>query len=868
PLPAKADALPLPIVTEKTALSMTVARDGFWPKVLWGQLLRTLSILTYRFDESSVYTFSLAPITKPIEAVLVIFGLAFLLAGPRDPRRAMLSIWLWATVVAGGVLTIDPPYMARLVGILPVLAIAAALSLDALLSAFERAAGRVSALAGRLAGPLLAAAVLLVLARENFVDYFERYTRATPLPFAPTTGTAWYAREAVDRARARGDAPPFFHDLSAHLLYWKHSVIQFLVRDANGEDFVNPAHALPLTRDVDGDSVFLVWEGNRAYLRAIERFYPGGRAAPFEYGPRGHGTYLFTAYTVPPEEIRRSRATRATYTPAHGAEVTREETGFGAGAPPANLAYPARVRWSGGLLAPAYGRYRFEAKGGAGASLLIDGVPIFPGGGTKGDVLLARGLHTAVLEAPLPDASRSVRLLWAGAGRMTNPIPPRFLFREGSGGFLGLVRILGGEGTAADVFGSELFESLPFAAARVDPFLGFKDTGAAFGGRPLVARFRGRLASAAPRVLALELHANPPAAVYVDGRRVASIAEGAPPVAHFEVPVGREPHELEVWYGWKSGFGTLELFQRGPDGFPQPVGPADLEPVRAAFPPGSMPEPSLTPDLGESGVKAVRTFDTKESLADPKALAVTAAGDVVVADTGNRRVARIGRDGALLPRRSSRKLEGPEDVAVDRSGRIWALESKRPQMEVFAPDGAFEREIPVPGLCSPAGFGLAPSGAIWIADTCNGRVVHVDEAGRIVTEVRPRAPDRFEQPVDVAIASDGTLYVADLMQRVLALDPSGGIRRTWNVPVSGSAGGSNLALCGSHLFLSNPDRDVVDAIDVTSGEMLEFRGAPGAELSTPVGVGCSPRGELVVSDRRGARIQVFADPLPPAGAER
>jgi sugar lactone lactonase YvrE/4-amino-4-deoxy-L-arabinose transferase-like glycosyltransferase len=867
-LPKKTDALPLPVVAERTALSVTVARDGFWPAVLWGQLMRTLSVLTYRLDESSVYTFAQAPITKPIEAVLVVFGLAFLLAAPRDPRGVALSIWFWGTVAAGGVLTIDPPYMARLVGFLPVLAVAAALSLDALASAFDRVAARVSGAAWRLAGAILAAAVLLVLARENFVDYFERYTRATPLPFAPTTGTAWYVRGAIDRARAREEAPPFFHDLSAHLLYWKHSVIQFLVRDANGEDFMNPAQSLPLTRDVDGDSVFLVWDLNRAYLRAIERFYPGGRAARYEYGPRGRGTYLFTAYTVGPEEVRRSRSARATYTPARGPEVTREEPGFGASAPPAELSYPARARWSGALVAPGYGRYRLEARGGSEASLTIDGVPVFAKGETRGEVLLARGLHETVLEAALPTASTSARLLWAAVGRITHPIAPRFLFREGRGGFLGIVRLFEGGGSAREVFDTPGFESLPFSGARVDQFLGFKEAGSAFGGRPFVARFRGRLASGTPRVLRLELRANPPAAVYVDRRRVAWISEDGPRVVPLDVSIGRERRELEVWYGWTGGFGTLELFQRGADGALEPFGPAELEPVRAAFPPGSLPEPAFVPDLGDSGVKAVRSLDTRKSLADPKALAVSAAGDIVVADTGNRRIARIGAGGAVLQRRSSRRLEGPQDVALDRGGRIWTLESKLPRIEVFAPDGTFEREIPVPGLCSPAGFGIAPNGAIWVADTCNGRVVRVSEEGRIVAEVRPRAPDRFEQPVDVAVGADGTLYVADLTPRVLALDASGGIRRKWNLPVSGSSGGSNLALCGSHLFLSNPDRDLVEAIDVVSGEILEFRGAAGAELSMPVGVGCSPRGELVVGDRRGARIQVFVDPLPPDGAER
>src|SRR5262249_45251382 len=57
--PRAADALPLPIAFEKTPLSVRVLRDGFWPRVLWRQLEVTLSVLTFRYDASSLYTFAM-----------------------------------------------------------------------------------------------------------------------------------------------------------------------------------------------------------------------------------------------------------------------------------------------------------------------------------------------------------------------------------------------------------------------------------------------------------------------------------------------------------------------------------------------------------------------------------------------------------------------------------------------------------------------------------------------------------------------------------------------------------------------------------------------------------------------------------------
>src|SRR5205823_2273755 len=58
-LPRPEDIYPvLPVVFEHTPLSVKVADDGFWPRSYWRQTTTTLSILTYNFDASSVYTFT------------------------------------------------------------------------------------------------------------------------------------------------------------------------------------------------------------------------------------------------------------------------------------------------------------------------------------------------------------------------------------------------------------------------------------------------------------------------------------------------------------------------------------------------------------------------------------------------------------------------------------------------------------------------------------------------------------------------------------------------------------------------------------------------------------------------------------------
>ena len=180
--------------SRRRTASSSSATDGFWSARLWGQLTTTLSILTYRGDASSVYTYTQEPVAKPIEAALIILGIAWALWRWRDTRMAVLSIWFWSTVIVGGVLTIDAPYMARLVGIIPTLAIFAAIPLSKLIAEFVRMwsasprpqhapGARQVAGGGGPGGPPLLASL-----GQNYSDYFFRYL--TNWPFTEVTGQA------------------------------------------------------------------------------------------------------------------------------------------------------------------------------------------------------------------------------------------------------------------------------------------------------------------------------------------------------------------------------------------------------------------------------------------------------------------------------------------------------------------------------------------------------------------------------------------------------------------------------------------------------------------------------------------------------
>jgi sugar lactone lactonase YvrE len=178
--PTPTDIYPfLPIVFEQTPTSVQLTDDGFWPRVIWSQTTKTLSMFTYRKDESSFFTFTQEAAAKPIEAAFLILGIAWAMWRWRDTRMAVLSMWFWSTILIGGALTIDAPYMPRLVGVVPALAIFIAIPLNKLSAEFVGALGgfkRVKAwarLRTRLAlavGTLAFAALLAYLIVSNVSD--------------------------------------------------------------------------------------------------------------------------------------------------------------------------------------------------------------------------------------------------------------------------------------------------------------------------------------------------------------------------------------------------------------------------------------------------------------------------------------------------------------------------------------------------------------------------------------------------------------------------------------------------------------------------------------------------------------------------
>jgi serine/threonine-protein kinase len=133
---------------------------------------------------------------------------------------------------------------------------------------------------------------------------------------------------------------------------------------------------------------------------------------------------------------------------------------------------------------------------------------------------------------------------------------------------------------------------------------------------------------------------------------------------------------------------------------------------------------------------------------------------------------------------------------------------------------------------------VAPDGDLVVADTKNQRIRRIDrELGTITTiagngsvgfagDGGPATAAQLNNPIDVAVASDGTIYVADTYNScVRAISPDGIIR-------------TFAGVCGEPGFAN------------------DGKAPDGAELNRPYGLGLAPDGGLYIADTYNHRVRI------------
>lgn len=174
----------------------------------------------------------------------------------------------------------------------------------------------------------------------------------------------------------------------------------------------------------------------------------------------------------------------------------------------------------------------------------------------------------------------------------------------------------------------------------------------------------------------------------------------------------------------------------------------------------------------------------------------------------------------------------------------------------------------------PHGIAVAPDGSIYIADSNNHRIQHLDAQGNVLhvwgafadASKGPAPGGTFYEPWGIAVAPDGSVYVADTWNhRVQKFTPEGEFITMWGYFGQGEApdalwGPRDVVVApDGRVFVSDTGNKRIVIYDANGNPITEFgeAGLQAGQFDEPVGLALSPDGLLFVADTWNQRIQSF-----------
>lgn len=179
------------------------------------------------------------------------------------------------------------------------------------------------------------------------------------------------------------------------------------------------------------------------------------------------------------------------------------------------------------------------------------------------------------------------------------------------------------------------------------------------------------------------------------------------------------------------------------------------------------------------------------------------------------------------------------------------------------------------GLNNPRGLAVAPDRSIYVADTGNSRIVHLDENGNILNtwggrtrEAQvPPAPGTFVEPWGVAVDSQGNVYVADTWNhRIQKFDGEGKFIKSWGGLGEPSPehpeyfwGPRGIAIGPQdRVYVTDTGNKRVAVFDTEGNFLQDFNKVGDGQLDEPVGIALGPNGLIYVADTWNLQVVAFS----------
>ncbi len=272
---------------------------------------------------------------------------------------------------------------------------------------------------------------------------------------------------------------------------------------------------------------------------------------------------------------------------------------------------------------------------------------------------------------------------------------------------------------------------------------------------------------------------------------------------------------------------------------------------------------------------------TDATLSCPHSVAVDPAGNIYIADSANHVIRRVTPDGAIATvagqgaqsgdsgdggPATQAKIQGPKGIVFDRDGNLLIADSGNDKIKKLELATGTITTVVGTGVAGSTGDGgpateariteprtiaVARDGSLYIAEPKVHRVRRVDSSGTIETvagtgkkgfsgDGGPASSAQLDMPRGIAVDGAGNLFIADSMnQRIRSVDTGGMITTV--------AGRGKACYFSSHNTCGD------------GGPPLE------AGFATPRAVEVNGHGALYIADTFNERIRVIQAVAVPAG---
>lgn len=825
---------------------------------LWTSTGKHLLMFNFHGDNNGRHNLPGEPMLDPAMAVLGLLGLGLAVARMKQPTNVFFLV-LFPVALAGGIFSVDfeAPQSLRSIAVIPPVIYFAGLAMAALGREAERS------LAPLPRAWVVAPSVILAgyMVWANATTYFVRQAG----DFA--SWNAFSAPETITGQKMVELGPTYKYYLSPFLT--SHPTQHFLAPAVIYQRPLLLPDALPIREPADRPVALFIHPDDRWIFEEAQRLYPNGVFEIAASHTEDKTPVMYFA-ALQPADLAAIQGLQLSYyrrsDPVEDPASASDLAGVPAQTnrvPNVSLTWPDDspagsnqvAEWSGVLYAPRYGPYSLRLFTPGPARLEIDGNVVLEGQGEQLTGLpLAEGNHAFQLQAAVEPGR--VELYWQPPGYGEQLLPQWALYAPP----------VTNHGLLGTFYPNDQWAGQP-AFERIDPFLDVYFHLVPLH-RPYTVEWTGSLAVTRPGLYRLGLRAVQEAQLFLNGQLLVSTLA---PNEYYDEPVtlpaGR--YDIRIRFKDTTDRSRIHLYWIRPDGQFEAIPSQNLWPPMGRYPerPDVLSE-TVTQPLNLTWLATLGSPGNRPGqFLEPRDVAVLPGGDLVVADTANRRVQVIDPQGTPLRLilGAPDNFQEPLALGVNSRREILVLDSTQQWVYRYGPTGELIDRFggPTAYLFHPRGLAVFNDDTVAIADTGTSRIVLFNSTGNQAGVIGGlgSGPGQFNEPTDVLRDAQDTYFVVEAENdRIQRVDSRGNPLDQWAIPPTYAYNGPHLAFGpDGSIFMTESESGLLLRYAPDGALLDQWHTINPVTLAAPVGIYFDPgTGRLYVTDVKSHQIHVFS----------